>query len=341
LGYKYFTSSSPLYFQSTGCAIRNEFQEAVNSEFFNAPDAYVIQEEYPTASGSYINVDVRVNRGISSYVGVKLGDDFKNLIFRDLAHATAVGVKYFFDDNYWLVINSEILKNFAAGCTIRRCNNQLRWKDKFGNYYSEPAILDYDIARPRDMMGTENPVLPAGYLKVFCQLNDRTRKIRGNQRFLFGPPENRIALKVFGNGVRAFLNQKTTDDLSASMLELHVGGHFVNENTDDVVNGVADAFLDFGNLSSGSSVGPLDIVVNPSTSYLFQSGSSGSVALTGSFVFSVVGTDVPATKYTFAQVDGNNFELMNNAMYMDHTLDILCSGSSGSRILNMELRGAW
>jgi hypothetical protein len=349
MAYKYFTSSSPIRFQSTGCYILNEFQEYVNTQFYNAPDAFVIQEEYPAASGSYINIDVRINRGISTYTGAKLGDDFKNIMFKDLAHATAVGVKYLFDNNYWLVINSEIIKNFAAGCTIRRCNNVLRWKDNNGVLYSEPCVIDYEISRPRDEMRINNPVMPAGYMKIYAQLNNKTKKIRGNQRFLFGPVENRICMKVFGDGVRNFLNQQTLDDSSPSLLELQVGGNYVNANTDDITLGIADAYLDYGDLTSGSNIGILDVIVTPSVNYLFQSGSSnydvryysGSNVLSGSFVFSVSGSFVPTDKYVFAQLTENTFYLYNIRSYMDHTLDILCSGSSGSRILNFELRGGW
>ena len=35
---------------------------------------------------------------------------------------------YFFDENWWVTINSEIIKNLAATATVRRCNNVLRWK---------------------------------------------------------------------------------------------------------------------------------------------------------------------------------------------------------------------
>ena len=123
--YKYFTSSSPVYFSSTGSTILNEFQEFLNVEFFNAPDAFVIQEETVIGSGSYANVDVRVNTVIDSATGKNLGDDWKKLIFKDLAHSVSMGVKFYFDSNYWVTVNTERLKNFAASCTVRRCNNTL------------------------------------------------------------------------------------------------------------------------------------------------------------------------------------------------------------------------
>lgn len=337
-------------YTTTGCTMLNAFQANIDELFFVSPDSYVIQEEIVLGSGVYTDVDVRINRAISSPLGEKMGDDYKQIIFRDIAHSASIGTKYFFDENYWVTINTEILKNFAASSTIRRCNNQLRWFDSNGNFFSEPAILDYKISRPRDVVGTNEPVMPQGYIDVYCQLNDRTKTIKGNQRFIFGPPENRIALKVFGNGVKNYMNQHTMDDTSGALLQLSMGGNFVNHQTDDLINGIADAYIDYGNLSSGSIISPtISIIVNPSINYLLQSGCqvydvnyySGSTMLSGSFVFTISGSQVPIDHYTFLPLSGSSFFLANGEAYLDHTLDILVSGSSGSRILNFELRDKW
>ena len=240
MAYKYMEAMTNIYNDTTGCGILSEYQAFVNEQFYNAPDSFAVQEEYPFASGSYVDIDVRVNRGVNTYTGEKLGDDFKNIIFRDLQHATSIGTKYFFNNNYWIVINSEVVKNFTASCTIRRCNNRLRWVDENGVYYEEPCSIEYKISRPRDEVGTYNPVTPQGYIEVFAQLNDKTRKVKGNQRFLFGSVQNRVAFKVFGDGLRSYLNQQTLDDESASMLSLSMGGNFVNTETDDITLGIAD-----------------------------------------------------------------------------------------------------
>jgi hypothetical protein len=348
--YNYYISASPINYESTSDSILNDFQAVINADFFNSPDSFVLLEEYPFASGSYISVDVRVNRAISTYTGTNQADDWKNLIFRDLQHATSLGVKYQFDSNTWIVINSEIIKNFAAGCTVRRANNMLRWMDANGIYREEPCILEYVMARPRDTMGSEAPVTPEGYTKIYCQLNSVTRKIKPNQRFLFGNSDNWTCLKIFGNGIRAFLNQQTSDNNSATLLEFQLGANFVNPDTDDLVNGIVDRYADFSNLSSGSSISPtIDIVVTPNVNYILESASalfdvhyySGSTVLSGSFIFTVNDADVPTSHYAFGQESKNTFSVFNIQKYSNSTLDILCSGSSGSRLLSLELRGAW
>lgn len=240
MGYKYLLSGSPLSFQSTQQTFLDGFQGFLNDQFYNAPDIYTIQEEVVLGSNSFSDVVVRVNRAINSSTGEKLGDDFKLILFPDLNHATGLGYKYYFDNNYWIVVFSEIFKNIAASCMVRRCNNVLRWIDEDGNYYTEPCAIDYVISRPRDESGSANPVTPQGMIDVYAQGNIRTRTIKENQRFLFGPPNNRRAFKIFGDGLRTFLNQNTMDDTSANMLKFNMGGNYVNPETDDLVNGIAD-----------------------------------------------------------------------------------------------------
>lgn len=239
--YKYFILD-PKVSSSIGDIMIDNFQSFVNEQFDNASDVFEILEENVFSSGSYVKTDVRINHGINVYTGEKLGDDFKLLIFKDLNHSLGMGYKYYFDSNYWIVVNTEVLKNLAASCMVRRCNNMLRWVDENSNYFEEPCIIDYQIANPRDQVGAVNPVTPQGMITVICQLNARTRKIKSNQRFIFGNPDNRIGYKVFGDGVKDFLNQKTTDENSAALLELKMGGNFVNPETDDITLGIADKY---------------------------------------------------------------------------------------------------
>ena len=99
-----------------------------------------------------------------------------------------------------------------------------------------------------------------------------------------------------------------------------MGANYVNPETDDLVNGIADTYLDFGKLTSGSDIGALDIVIDPSKNYILESGSaifgvryySGSTMLSGSFVFSVSGSNVPTDHYNFGTWDDNHFYVVNH-----------------------------
>lgn len=236
----YYESGSPSTFQLSGQQMLNGFQAQLNQLFYDAPDTYVIQEETPLASGTFVNADVRINIAINSQTGTNLGDDFKNIIFKDLQHSTGLGYKYFFDNNYWLVINSEIYKNFAASCTVRRCNNTLRWIDENGVYYTEPCIVDYDLASPKDYNRVE-PVKPDGTITVYSQFNVQTKKIKPNMRFLFGNPDLWIGYKIYGNGIQNYLNYQTLDNTSAPLLMFKMNANFEGQENDDLVLGIANA----------------------------------------------------------------------------------------------------
>ena len=227
---------------STGSIILNNFQEYINVEFFNAPDAFIIDEETVFASGSFVPVEVRINRGINIYTGDKLGDDFKKVIFKDLVHATRMGMKYKFENNDWLTTNTEILKNFAASCTIRRCNNVLRWTDPIGNIQQEPCVIDYMIKRPVDQVGTSDLVQANGFIEVLCQLNEWTRTIQDGQRFLFGNVDRWVCYKALGGGIKNYMNLETYNNDSAHLLTMNVVISQVNESTDDLTLGIADRF---------------------------------------------------------------------------------------------------
>jgi hypothetical protein len=262
LAYKYLLSGSPTFFQSSADGILSDFQEMLNEYYDAVPGAYVVQEESVFGSQVFSNVDVRVNHAIDSQTGMKLGDDWKRLLFVSISHSTGLGYLYQFDNNYWLVVFSEIIKNFAGGALVRRCTNMFRWADENGNIYSEPGILEYKVSRPKESFGASDPIPPEGYIEGYLQLNDRTRLIKGSHRFIFGEPNNRICLKIFAGGVRSFLNQQTSDDTTGRLLMLTLGTSTINEESDDLVNGIADGLK----YQYALSVTPSSITGNAGTS---------------------------------------------------------------------------
>jgi hypothetical protein len=74
------------------------------------------------------------------------------------------------------------------------------------------------------------------------QFNPITNKIKQNQRFLFGNPGHWTCYKVIGTGLNDFRNQITYDETSARILTVDLIANFVNDELDDVVNGIADVY---------------------------------------------------------------------------------------------------
>jgi hypothetical protein len=156
------------------------FQETLNEQFYNASDWWTIEEETQAGSQVYADIDVRIAHVINAETGLKLGDDWKTLLFKDIEHPIELGRQYIFDNNTWVTINSEIIKNLSGTCTIRRCNNTLRWIDEAtGATYEEPCAIDYLVKEPRDYFTQGSPLTtPGGFLHIEMQLNDRSTLIR-------------------------------------------------------------------------------------------------------------------------------------------------------------------
>lgn len=218
------------------------FQATMDEQFYNSSNWWVIGEETELGAADYEDVDVRIAHVINSETGLKLGDDWKTLLFRTVNHPVELGKQYSFEDNIWLTVNTEVAKNLTATATIRRCNNTMRWLDEnTGAYYEEPCAIEYLVKEPRNYARQGSPfITPGGFLHIEMQLNERSNKIRQNQRFLFGNPSHWTCYMVIGTGVNDFRNEKTFDHYSAKVLSLDLVADFVSPELDDIVRGIAD-----------------------------------------------------------------------------------------------------
>jgi hypothetical protein len=342
MSYKYLDSGSVLFSKTYQEFWANDFQDLLTDQFLNASDVYLIQEESTVMSGSFVNINVRINNAVDTQTGEKLGDDYKKLLFSNITHTPIIGQKYYFSDNYWLATFTESIKSLTPSCTVRRCNNMLRWVNLSGSVCAEPCIIEYEISSPKDY-GKGNLVTPEGQVKIYCQSNSNSRKIKANQRFLFGNIDNWIVYRVYGDGIRNFHNSKTTDNSSNYLLQLTCGANFELTDTDDLVNGIADAFMEIVQPTSTGS----QIRVSPTISYVLESGSQifttrlyyNNTLTSGSFNYSISGS-VPSNNYTFTS-GSNYFTVTNVEKYLDSSLEVICASGSLTRMIPIELRGAW
>lgn len=241
MSYKFLDASLSIR-KSPKNTFLSDFQAVLDKDFLSASDWFTIKEESPFGSGTYIDFNARINRGINTLTGQKLGDDYKMILFQDLDHDAKLGYLYQFENNYWTVINTETIANLAASCVVRRCNNTLRWLDTDGTYNSVPCIIDYSINENTNYTTATTPFpFPKGTITVFVQLNSRTNKIRPNQRFLFGNSQNWTCYKVEGGGIGNYNNTETLNNASFGFLTLSMSVDYINSENDDLVNGIADA----------------------------------------------------------------------------------------------------
>lgn len=238
--YKFIPAGMPINGNNPKTDYSNLFQATLNDQFYNSTTWWNILEEDTFSSGVYNPVDVRINHVIDARTGEKKGDDYKLILFKDLGHATGLGFRYFFADNYWLVENSEIIKNIAASCTVVRCNNTLRWQDESGAIYSEPCAIKLEISRNKNLVTIAGVTPePEGLIQIETQFNSNTNKIKPNQRFLLGNTNNWVGYKVVAGGLLNFNNLKTLDNLSAGILHLTLDRDYEHNIADDYTNGIA------------------------------------------------------------------------------------------------------
>ena len=218
------------------------FQRTLQEQFYNATNWFTIGEEQNAGTQVYTDVDVRVTHLINAETGLKLGDDWKHLAFPDVSHNIFQGMRFSFDNNIWVVINLEQFKTISPACGVRRCNNVLRWIDEAtGIYYQEPIALEYLIKESRDSQGSPF-MTPGGFIKGYLQYNNTTKKLKPNQRFLFGEPGHWTCFKIVGTGLNDMHDSHTFDNDCTKLLYMDLVTAYTNDETDDLINGIADAF---------------------------------------------------------------------------------------------------
>jgi hypothetical protein len=240
--YRFLNAFLPIE-KSPDSTFRSDFQELLNVEFYNSTDAYTIQEEYPFGSGELVDVEVRINHTINTKTGLNRGDDYKTILFKDITHATGVGYLYYFDENYWIVINSEKIKNLAASAVVKRCNNTLRWIEiTSGKVNTVPCAIEYLIKQNRDYSTAGSSLVsPSGTIEVITQFNATSNKIQASQRFLFGNKDNWQGFKIMGGGINNFVGLKTSDTMSTGLIIFSMYyAQKGDSEIDDLTNGIAD-----------------------------------------------------------------------------------------------------
>lgn len=231
--------------------------------FDNAPNVVYDEIEYESIYGTneFKTINrVRVDTVLNYNTGIILGDDFKTFIFDSEFPVTPYyGMKFKWKDSYWLVINTNSYASVINSAEVRRCNNVLRFFNDKGEKVYEPCILDYTL-RFANNEDTMTITVGNGEQKIWCQRNSRTVSLGANDRFLFGNPEQRVAFRIYGGGIKNYLNSVTMDDNSPTLTEFYADHYEINPLFDDLENGFANAYLnevsvkivnDFSNVKVG------------------------------------------------------------------------------------------
>lgn len=167
---------------------RDQQQAAIDQNWDCTSAKYTIKQQADFGSNVYNDIEVWIDYvvGLGSR-GTTNGDDFRQLIFRDINYQVKRGLYYQFDGNYWIVYFSDEYSSLSKDAGVRRCNNVMRIVDpENGSIFSIPCVIDYDMTSPSQQVSSYI-ITPNNHATVMVQGNsDTLRLFKLNTRYIFG-----------------------------------------------------------------------------------------------------------------------------------------------------------
>ena len=221
------------YIQSPNDYFRDLQQAAIDNLFDCTSARYTVQEQDAIGASTYHDIDVWLDYIVgTTSSGVKNGNDFTQLMFRDIDHETIQGLYYIFDNNYHISYFYNKYDGLEKALAVRRCNNAMRIVDpENGSVFSIPCVIDYDMTSPSQQVSSY-VITPNNHATVMVQGNtDTIRLFKLNTRYMFnGRP---FKLLAYQNAILYDLQNQTPTLLYLDLYldELH--------DKDDVENNLA------------------------------------------------------------------------------------------------------
>lgn len=230
------------FYEELNVNVYNQSFENANN-YYGVSSSTPVEYEFPYGSEQWHRVEARVDGIVLSNTGLKSGNDYKNFIFKpDFTLNILYGTKFRWKDNIWLVQNTDnMTSDTSKSCVVVRCNNVLRYYDDYGNKIYEPCHSDETVRFTRNNPNLDIPTSKGEYV-IVVQRNKNTKLIKPNDRFLFGTPDQRMCVRIYGSGIRNYINSYTNDENSNSLTFLYGEHYQYDEVLDDLENGFTNAY---------------------------------------------------------------------------------------------------
>lgn len=290
---------------------RDQQQAAIDQNWDCTSAKYTIKQQADFGSNTYNDIEVWIDYvvGLGSR-GTTNGDDFRQLIFRDIDYQVKRGLYYQFDGNTWIVYFSDEYSSLSKDAGVRRCNNVMRIVDpENGSIFSIPCVIDYDMTSPSQQVSSYI-ITPNNHATVMVQGNaDTLRLFKLNTRYIFGGrPFKLLACQ------NALIDESIAPTPTLLYLDLYLDEIHAN---DDIANQLADngeyqyaveidsADMELTNGATGSLTASVSLngeEVNREV--VWTSSDTSVVTIDSQGSYQVIGTDSQSCTIT-ATLQGN------------------------------------
>lgn len=161
-------------------------QSFYDSQWDNSSAVKEIEEQDFIGSKTFHKIEAWINKVIGTTTTfAKNGEDYRQLIFRNIDKKNIRGIYYKFYDNIWIADFQNPSEGLVSDTTVRRCNNALRMIDPDnGSIFSIPCVIDYDMTSPSQQTSSYI-ITPNNHAIVYVQANEDTlRLFKLNTRFM-------------------------------------------------------------------------------------------------------------------------------------------------------------
>lgn len=205
-----------------------------------APDIEIVEIQKDFGSTEYYPYKMRVERVFNAKTQDTRSDDWKEFLSPEPDFDLPYGLYLRWKNNYWIVYNKENFDYPTRGVICRRCITTFNWVDEWGNLREYPV----SIGKPKEASDYVNVQFtnPGGFNVFYMQLDQYSKYIRPNDRFMVGNDGYWTSYKVQGGGVANYLREETMNATSTGLLSLICFTYEGNDDTDNLEIGVANYY---------------------------------------------------------------------------------------------------
>ena len=299
------------------------YQDLIDERFEYATDYMTIKEETSVGSLCYKPIGVRVTHGVNNTSATTtFAKEFKKIIFKNFDHEQYLGKKYKFKGHTWLTTDLNEITNISSHSFVRMCNNTLKWYDPKDKtvLYSEPCVFTNQFTNTSFDNGSENVIQVSGDFQILVQLNERTKTIAYNQRFV---------LDGLGFQVTQYDNHRSPTYLIMKVKQIDV------QANDNVVDNIA-------NDTQGVQSNKTEIKILPQIIKILQGQSQTFTVhkyvdgIANADAFDIVGTQAPSSNFVLT-IDGPNTFTITNVQQSPIPLLLQCADTSSGEEIEMPI----